>query len=59
MKGITEGLLTVSIKGIDQHTSMDAFRTHDLSILPPGWDIGQLQDVKNVACIASVPMFFT
>ena len=59
MKGITEGSLTVSIKGIDQHSSLHVFRTHDLSILPLGWDIGQLQNIKNVACIASVPMFFT
>ena len=37
----------ITIKVIDGHSTMDAFSIHDLSILPPGWDVGPLQDIKK------------
>ena len=44
-QGSIEGQLRVLITGIDLHLTMDASSTHDLSTLPPGWDVSPLQDI--------------
>lgn len=36
------------MKGIALRLTVNAFSTLNLSVLPPGWDVSPLQDIKKM-----------